>query len=103
MHSAILAVQLPPENHAGRQTWQGFSAMIAGIEGNPALRQLGPNVWQVDFRKAPAVLARLVVACDQFELPYEILPLENASAWIQGGLPKATGVRNAGSWEGSED
>jgi hypothetical protein len=90
MHSAIFAVDLPPENHTGRQKWQVFSAMIAKLEANPALRQLGPNVWQVNFQQAPAALAELIVACERHELPYEILPLADEPQWIEGTVrPKA--------------
>jgi hypothetical protein len=41
MHSAILAAELPPNNRAGRETWQLFSAMIADLKGDPGIKQLG--------------------------------------------------------------
>jgi hypothetical protein len=103
MHSAIVTVELTPETDAGKQTWLAFSATIAKLQGNPAAQQLGPNVWQVDFQQSPAALAWLVVACEQHQLPYQILPLDSEPGWIRGGVPTSSGVRNAGSWQGHQE
>jgi hypothetical protein len=46
------------------------------------VKQLGDFVWQVDFRTSPEGLAILVQACEQFGLPYGILPLSNEPQWI---------------------
>jgi hypothetical protein len=85
MHSAILAAELPPDNRAGRETWQLFSAMIADLKGDPGIKQLGPNVWQTNFQQSPYVLARLVSACEKTRLRYQVLPFDSEPAWKQGG------------------
>ncbi|MGB7100940.1 MAG: hypothetical protein WBD95_19525 [Xanthobacteraceae bacterium] len=101
MHSAILTVEMPSGNYD--QTWLAFSAAIAKTQGNRATRRLGPNVWQVNFQESPGALAQLVVACDQFHLPYEILPLDSAPAWIRGASPAIDKVAEDRASEGTED
>jgi hypothetical protein len=83
MQSAILAIEIPPDNHIERARWQNFSAMIAKIQGNPAVREIAPTVWQVDFQKSPDALARLIVACVEFGYAYGILPLAADAQWLR--------------------
>lgn len=83
MHSAILVVDLPPDTYNSRQAWQAFAAMIAPAAGNPAVKSLAPNVWQVNFQQAPAALAQLIVGCERFGHTYEILQLDAEPQWLR--------------------
>jgi hypothetical protein len=85
MHSAILAVELPSENYAARERWQSFATMIANLKGDPAIKQLGPNVWQTNFQQSPHALTQLVGACEKYHLRYKVLPFDSEPAWKQGG------------------
>jgi hypothetical protein len=46
MHSAILMVVMPADNQTGKMAWQHFSAKIAKPLENPAVEELGYNIWQ---------------------------------------------------------
>jgi hypothetical protein len=84
MRSAILAIDLPPDDHGSeRQRWSSFSAMIAKTQGNPAVREIAPTVWQVDFHKSPYALGQLIVACEQFGYAYGILQLDGDAQWLR--------------------
>jgi hypothetical protein len=91
MHSAILAIELPPDTYSTRQGWQNFAAMIAPVEQNPAVKLLAPNVWQVNFQKAPDAFAQLIVACERFGYAYGILQLDAEPQWLrrEGAVPMA--------------
>lgn len=80
MHSAIVVVQMPADDHSDRQRWGNFSANSAVAEKNGATK-LGENVWLIDFRQHPAALGRLIQACEQFGLQYGILALPDAPQW----------------------
>jgi hypothetical protein len=88
MHSAILAIELPPDGPNERARWLNFSAAIAKIQGNPAMKEIAPTVWQVDFHKSPYALGQLIVACEQFGYGYGILQLDADAQWLrQEGAP----------------
>jgi hypothetical protein len=84
MHFAILALTLdrPDERHIDRQSWHNFSGVIARTVENPAVKQIAPTVWQVDFRNNPGALAKLIDACEQFGYSYGILPFADEPPWI---------------------
>jgi hypothetical protein len=95
MQSAILAIDLPPDDHSSeRQRWQNFSAMIAKAASNPAVREIAPTVWQVDFHKSPVALAELIVACERFGYGYGILQLDGDAQWLH--QPEALPVAKTG-------
>lgn len=84
MHSAIIYAALPRDpTHDARQIGARFLAAIAKLEGNKATKQLGEFVWEVDFQASPDALATLIHACEQFALPYGILPLVAGQQWIR--------------------
>jgi hypothetical protein len=83
MHSAILAINFSASaNYAERERWQNFAAMIAKATSNPAVREIAPTVWQVDFQKSPGALAHIVVACEKFGYGYGILPFDGEPPWL---------------------
>jgi hypothetical protein len=81
MHSAIVKVVMPDDD-AGKQRWKAFLASVASLQGNPAIELLGENVWQIDFQRSPAALARLVSACEQHNFSYGVLQLDAAPQWL---------------------
>jgi hypothetical protein len=82
MQSAIIYAVIPEGSRGTQQSAERFLAAIAILKANEAVKQLGDFVWQVDFRTSPEGLAILVQACEQFGLPYGILPLSNEPQWI---------------------
>jgi hypothetical protein len=69
--------------------------MIANLNGDPAVEQLGPNVWQTNFQQSPHALAQLVAACEKCHLRYKVLTFDTEPAWKQGGdLTTTTVVRD---------
>jgi hypothetical protein len=83
MHSAIVAIELPPDTYNSRQAWQAFAAAAERAVSNPAVKTLGPNVWLVNFQQSPAALAELIVACERFGHTYEILQLDAEPMWLR--------------------
>lgn len=88
MHSAIIYVSMPSNEVEARHSIATFYAGIAKIEQDKSAIRLGDFVFQVDFRKHPAALARLVYVCEQQALSYGILPLDADPQWIMGGPTK---------------
>lgn len=89
MHTAIVYVAIPTSSPYDAQRIEAIMlAGIAKLEGNKSARELGKYVWEVDFRDAPDALAVLVSTFEQLELPYGILPLDAAPAWIRRTPPK---------------
>jgi hypothetical protein len=62
MHSAIFAVDMPPESD--RQKWIRYLAVVGPKIERAAVERIAENVWQVDFQKSPAALAHLIAAAD---------------------------------------
>jgi hypothetical protein len=81
MHSAIFAVDMPPD--PDRQRWFRYLGSVAPKIERAAVERIAENVWQVDFQKSPAALAHLIAAADQHDLSYRILALATEPRWIQ--------------------
>jgi hypothetical protein len=81
MHSAIFAVDMPPDPE--RQKWIRYLAVVAPKIERAAVQRIAENVWQVDFQKSPAALAHLIAAADQQNLSYRILALAAEPQWIE--------------------
>lgn len=64
MHSAIVAIDHPTDDHRSRLASQAFLATITPLSIEPAAKQLDELVWLIDFQKSPATFARLVWACE---------------------------------------
>jgi hypothetical protein len=91
VHSAVVVVKLRQDRQTEQKTWREFLNVISPLEANEAAARLGENIWLIDFQRDPGAFALLVSACDQFELSYGILPLENAPQWLPAGFdPKPT-------------
>jgi hypothetical protein len=81
MHSAIFAVDMPPDSD--RQKWIRYLAVVGPKVERAAVERIAENVWQVDFQKSPAALAHLIAAADQQNLSYRILALAAEPQWIE--------------------
>ena len=81
MHSAIFAVDMPPEPE--RQKWFRYLAIVAPKIERAAVERIAENVWQVDFQKSPAALAHLIAAAERQNLSYRILALAAEPQWIE--------------------
>lgn len=82
MHSAIVYAKMPESAVETRNQVSALYAGIHKIEKNPALRQLGEFVWQVDFQADPEVLGVLISALAAQGIGYGILQLDAAPQWI---------------------
>ncbi len=80
MHSAIFAVDMPPESD--RQKWNRYLAVVGPKIERAAVERIDENVWQVDFQKSPAALAHMITSADQQNLSYRILALAAEPQWI---------------------
>ena len=84
MDSAIIYAALPENpRHDDLMRGQGFLVQISKAEQDQYVARLGDYVWQVNFRESPYGLAQIVAACEQFAVPYRILPLDGAQRWIE--------------------
>lgn len=83
MHSAIIAIELPPETYNAKQGWLAFSAHVGKAVESPAVKSLAPNVWQVNFREAPQALAQLIDGCERFGHTYKILQFDDEPQWLR--------------------
>ena len=81
MHSAIFAVDMPPDSD--RQKWICYLAVVGPKIERAAVERIAENVWRVDFQKSPAALAHLIAAADQQNLSYRILALAAEPQWIE--------------------
>jgi hypothetical protein len=83
MRSAILAITVDPaERVIDRSGWHNFPGTIAKAVENPAVKQIAPTVWQVDFHRSPGALAKLIDACELFGYSYGILPFDDEPPWL---------------------
>lgn len=90
MHSTIVAVKAPADDHQGRQSWAAFLATIASLESNQAARRLDQLVWLINFQESPAAFARLIDGCEKHGLTYGILPLADEPQWIPASFGQRT-------------
>lgn len=81
MHSAIVYAVMPTSPIEARNALLLLEAGIQKIEKNPALKQLGEFVWQVDFQADPEVLAVLIASLAQPRIEYGILQLDGEPQW----------------------
>ena len=82
MHSAIVYAVMPENEIEVRNLVGRLYAGIHKVEKNPALKQLGEFVWDVDFQADPEVLAVLINALAQLGVGYGILQLDAAPQWM---------------------
>jgi hypothetical protein len=100
MHSAIIVVVVPDMSHSAsfNQRWQMFLADVNHLKQETpdpldkyeGVARLAENVWQVNFQKNPAILARLVHCAIEHKLSYGILPLDAAPQWLPAGVDPKT-------------
>ena len=94
MQFAILALTLDPnERHIDRHGWHAFAGEISKATEDPAVKQIAPTVWQVEFGKNPAALGRLIVSCENFEYSYGVLPFADEPLWIHQTRDSLSGRR----------
>lgn len=85
MHSAIVAVEMPPRSYDTTvpQAWPNFMGSVETSRGKhqpldqqKGVSRLGENVWLVNLQDNPLTFARLVHFADQFGLACKILPFD---------------------------
>jgi hypothetical protein len=82
MHSAILAIELPPDNYTETNRWKSFRVPVSKLDSNPAVKEISPAVWQIDFQQSSDALAELIVACENFGYNYGILQFDDEPRWL---------------------
>jgi hypothetical protein len=84
MHNAIVVVRRDRKKRIdGKPVWDIFLSNLAAYPEDR--KQLAENVWLVNFYQNPQALAGLVNATVQYDLPYMIFPIGDASDWLPGG------------------
>jgi hypothetical protein len=83
MHSAIIYVSMPESPYDFRELAPRLYAGLQRVEKNPALKQLGEFVWQINFQQDPEVFAHVVLTMKNLGIPYGILQLADAPQWIE--------------------
>ncbi len=79
MHSALFAAV----DQKFSRDWTAFLADVnKTMQTSEYVDRLAPNVWLVNFQKAPSALGFLISSAETNAIGYRILPLAEEPQWI---------------------